>query len=155
VPGRRWAVSGPRRLRYDTKDQYRRRERQDRQRRREIAQTAPAERITARAIARESGANPSSITYHFGSKDSLVTEAAIAGLDRWLDDIAATLGDLASQPPAARLQLGIAAVGTSRRQHTGLARNYIAALAKAPHAERIRALLADGLGTPARTSPRS
>jgi AcrR family transcriptional regulator len=104
----------------------------------------PAERITARAIARESGANPSSIAYHFGSKDNLITEAAIAGLDRWLDDIAATLGDFASQPPAARFQLGIAAVETSRRQHTGLARNYIAALAKAPHDERIRTLLADG-----------
>jgi AcrR family transcriptional regulator len=104
----------------------------------------PAERITARAIARESGANPSSIAYHFGSKDNLITEAAIAGLDRWLDDIAATLGDLASQPPAARFQLGIAAVETSRPQHTGLARNYLAALAKAPHDERIRALLADG-----------
>jgi AcrR family transcriptional regulator len=104
----------------------------------------PAERITARAIARESGANPSSIAYHFGSKDNLVTEAAIAGLDRWLDDIAATLGDVASRPSAARFQLALAAVETSRREHTGLARNYIAALAKAPHDERIRALLADG-----------
>jgi AcrR family transcriptional regulator len=104
----------------------------------------PAERITVRAIARESGANPSSIAYHFGSKDNLVTEAAIAGLDRWLDDIAATLGDVASQPSAARFQLALAAVETSRREHTGLARNYIAALAKAPHDERIRALLADG-----------
>jgi AcrR family transcriptional regulator len=104
----------------------------------------PAERITARAIARESGANPSSIAYHFGSKDNLITEAAIAGLDRWLDDIAATLGDVASQPSAARFQLALAAVETSRREHTGLARNYIAALAKAPHDERIRALLADG-----------
>jgi AcrR family transcriptional regulator len=104
----------------------------------------PAERITTRAIARESGATPSSIAYHFGSKDNLVTEAAIAGLDRWLDDIAATLGDVASQPPAERFQLALAAVETSRREHTGLARNYIAALAKAPHDERIRALLADG-----------
>src|SRR5919106_6153791 len=35
----------------------------------------PPERITARAIAKESGANLASITYHFGSKDALVTEA--------------------------------------------------------------------------------
>jgi AcrR family transcriptional regulator len=104
----------------------------------------PAERVTARAIARESGANPSSIAYHFGSKDNLITEAAIAGLDRWLDDIAATLGDVASQPSAARFQLALAAVETSRREHTGLVRNYIAALAKAAHDERIRAQLADG-----------
>jgi AcrR family transcriptional regulator len=44
----------------------------------------PPERITARTIAAESGANPASIAYHFGSKDNLITEAAITGLDRWL-----------------------------------------------------------------------
>jgi AcrR family transcriptional regulator len=104
----------------------------------------PPERITARAIAEESGANLASIAYHFGSKDNLVTEAAVIGLDRWLEDIAAELGELASQPPAARLRLAMAAVETSRRRHTGLARNYVAALAKAPHDDRIRQLLADG-----------
>jgi AcrR family transcriptional regulator len=104
----------------------------------------PPERITARAIAEESGANLASIAYHFGSKDKLVTEAAVIGLDRWLEDIAAELGELASQPPAARLRLAMAAVETSRRRHTGLARNYVAALAKAPHDDRIRQLLADG-----------
>jgi DNA-binding transcriptional regulator YbjK len=39
----------------------------------------PAERITARAIAEESGANLASIAYHFGSKDGLVTAAVIEG----------------------------------------------------------------------------
>ena len=51
----------------------------------------PPERVTARAIADESGANLASITYHFGSKDDLVTEAVVAGLDRWLDEIEAAL----------------------------------------------------------------
>ncbi|HET6213291.1 MAG TPA: TetR family transcriptional regulator, partial [Micromonosporaceae bacterium] len=37
----------------------------------------PAERVTARAIAQESGANLASITYHFGSKDNLVTAAVV------------------------------------------------------------------------------
>jgi AcrR family transcriptional regulator len=104
----------------------------------------PPERITARTIAEESGANLASIAYHFGSKDNLVTEAAITGLDRWLEDIAAGLGDLASHPPAERFQLAIEAVEISRRRHAGLARNYIAALAKAPHDDRIRELLAAG-----------
>jgi AcrR family transcriptional regulator len=104
----------------------------------------PPERITARAIAEESGANLASIAYHFGSKDKLVTEAAITGLDRWLEDIAAALGDLASEPPVARFQLALEVVESSRRRHTGLARNYVAALAKAPHDDRIRGLLASG-----------
>src|SRR5918998_1617864 len=55
----------------------------------------PPERITARAIAEESGANLASIAYHFGSKDKLVTEAAITGLDRWLEEVADGLGDVA------------------------------------------------------------
>jgi AcrR family transcriptional regulator len=104
----------------------------------------PPERITARAIAEESGANLASIAYHFGSKDNLVTEAAITGLDRWLEEIAAELGELASQPRTARFRLAMNAVETSRRRHTGLARNYVAALAKAAHDDRIRELLADG-----------
>jgi AcrR family transcriptional regulator len=104
----------------------------------------PPERITARAIADESGANLASIAYHFGSKDNLVTEAAITGLDRWLEEVAAELGELASQPPTARFRLAVAAVETSRRRHTGLARNYVAALAKAAHDDRIRELLAEG-----------
>jgi AcrR family transcriptional regulator len=104
----------------------------------------PPERITSRAIAAESGANPASIAYHFGSKDELVTEAAIAGLDRWLEEIEAGLGDLGSQPPERRLALAAEAVARSRRRHGGLARNYIAALAKGQHDPRIRELLAGG-----------
>lgn len=104
----------------------------------------PPERITARVIAEESGANLASITYHFGSKENLVTEAAIKGLDRWLDDIAERLGELAAQSPAARFQHAIDAVEASRQQHTGLARNYVAALAMGQHDTRIRETLAEG-----------
>jgi AcrR family transcriptional regulator len=104
----------------------------------------PPERVTARAIAAESGANLASITYHFGSKDELVTEAVIAGLDRWLADIAVGLGDLAAQTPAVRFQRAAAVIERSRRRHTGLARNYVGALAKAQHDPRIRDRLAAG-----------
>jgi AcrR family transcriptional regulator len=102
------------------------------------------ERVTARAIATESGANLASIAYHFGSKDNLVTEAAIAGLDRWLVEVAAGLGEVESHEPAARLRGAAEVIETSRKRHTGLARNYVSALAKAQHDSRIRDTLAEG-----------
>jgi AcrR family transcriptional regulator len=104
----------------------------------------PLERITARAIAEESGANLASIAYHFGSKDQLVTEAAIEGLDRWLEEVATGLGELATAAPATRFLRAAEAVEASRQRHLGLAKNYVAALAKAQHDARIRRRLAEG-----------
>ncbi|MEX2193919.1 MAG: TetR/AcrR family transcriptional regulator [Thermoleophilaceae bacterium] len=104
----------------------------------------PPERITARAIAAESGANLASIAYHFGSKDKLVTEAVVVGLDRWLEEIAAGLDVLATQEPAARLGRAAEAIEATRRRHTGLARNFVGALARAQHDGRVRELLAEG-----------
>jgi AcrR family transcriptional regulator len=104
----------------------------------------PPERITARVIAEESGANLASIAYHFGSKDRLVSEAAITGLDRWLDEVTAALGDLASHAPAERFRLAAEAIERSRQRHMGLARNYLAAVAKAQHDPKLRELLAGG-----------
>jgi AcrR family transcriptional regulator len=104
----------------------------------------PHERITARAIAEESGANLASIAYHFDSKDNLVTEAVIEGLDRWLAEIAAGLGELESQQPAERFRRAAQAIEATRRRHTGLAKNFVGALARAQHDDRVRELLADG-----------
>jgi AcrR family transcriptional regulator len=104
----------------------------------------PPERITARAIADESGANLASITYHFDSKDKLVTEAAITGLDRWLEEVADGLGDVAAQEPAARYRRAGEVIERTRRRHVGLARTFLAALAMAQHDERVRELLAAG-----------
>jgi AcrR family transcriptional regulator len=104
----------------------------------------PPERVTARAIAEESGANVASISYHFGSKDNLVTAAVIAGLDRWLADIATRLGEVASQEPVERFRRAGEVIEASRQRHSGLARNFVGALAKAQHDARIRDLLADG-----------
>jgi AcrR family transcriptional regulator len=104
----------------------------------------PPEQITARAIAAQAGANIASITYHFGSKDNLVTEAVIEGLDRWLADIADRLGDLTSQTASTRFRLAAAAMEESRQHHTGLARNFVGALAKAQHDNRLRDMLAKG-----------
>lgn len=104
----------------------------------------PPERITARAIAEESGANLASIAYHFESKDNLVTEAVIVGLDRWLAEIESALGDLTAQQPAARYERAGEVVEQTRQRHAGLARNFLGALAKAQHEPRVRELLADG-----------
>jgi len=106
----------------------------------------PPERVTARVIAEESGANLASITYHFGSKDNLVTEAVIEGLDRWLAEIAEVLGDVTAQEPAERYRRAGEAIEATRRRHTGLAKNFIGALAKAQHDARVRDLLAEGFG---------
>ena len=104
----------------------------------------PPERVTARAIAEESGANLASIAYHFGAKDNLVTEAVIEGLDRWLAEIAGRLGDLASLEPAERFQRAGEVYEATRRRHAGLAKSFVGALAKAQHDPRVRELLAAG-----------
>jgi AcrR family transcriptional regulator len=104
----------------------------------------PPERVTARAIAAESGANLASIAYHFGSKEELVTEAVIAGLDRWLAEIADALGELEALEPAERFRRAWTVIEPTRRRHVGLARNFLGALAKAQHDPRVRARLAEG-----------
>jgi AcrR family transcriptional regulator len=104
----------------------------------------PPERITARAIAEESGANLASITYHFGSKDDLVTAAVIEGLDRWLAEIAAALDELELEPGPGRFRRAFEVMEASRRKHAGLARNLIGALARAQDDPRVREILAAG-----------
>lgn len=111
----------------------------------------PPERVTARAIAEEAGANLASIGYHFGSKDDLVTEAVTVGLDRWLTEIDDRLGELTSKDPAERYRRAGEIIEGSRGEHAGLARNFLSALAKAQHDDRVRDLLAAGF---ARTRPR-
>jgi AcrR family transcriptional regulator len=102
------------------------------------------EQITARAIAAESGANLASIAYHFGSKDNLVTEAVIVGLDRWLAEVERVLASLPAETPAARFARAGEVIERTRRRHLGLARNFLGALARAQHDVRVAELLAEG-----------
>jgi AcrR family transcriptional regulator len=104
----------------------------------------PPGRVTSRAIASESGANIASIAYHFGSKDELVTAAVVEGLDRWLADIASGLEEAGTEEPAVRLQRAFEIIDATRERHEGLARNFLGALARAPHEPRIRELLTEG-----------
>ncbi|NUO61146.1 MAG: TetR/AcrR family transcriptional regulator [Hamadaea sp.] len=104
----------------------------------------PWDKVTAREIAAESGANLASITYHFGSKDALITAAVVEGLDRWLAEIAAVLSGLASRTPADRFRQAAAVAAATRHRHEGLARMFIGALARAQHDDRVRDLLTEG-----------
>jgi AcrR family transcriptional regulator len=104
----------------------------------------PPEHVTARVIAEESGANLASITYHFGSKDNLVTAAVIEGLDRWLEEIARAIGDVSSLDPPTRFLRAAEVLETTRQRYSGLARNFIAAIAKAQHDATVRELLTEG-----------
>jgi AcrR family transcriptional regulator len=104
----------------------------------------PPEKITARAIAEESSANLASIVYHFGSKDDLVTQAVVVGLDRWLEEIASALGDMYAQSPREKLMAAFGVVEASRESHEDLARNFVGALSRAQHNERIQDRLTEG-----------
>ena len=44
----------------------------------------------------------------------------IEGLDRWLGDIASSLGELASQSPATRFRRAAEVIEASRQRHAGL-----------------------------------
>ena len=79
----------------------------------------PAERITTRAIAEESDANVASIAYHFGSKDDLVTEAVVEGLDLWLEEIAG--GEPAVLGEATERRLLRAVLAEERRERKATA----------------------------------
>jgi AcrR family transcriptional regulator len=105
----------------------------------------PAERVTARVIADESGANLASIGYHFGSKDDLITVAVIEGLDRWLAEIEQNLSVVHAGTPAERYRRARAVLEDTQRRHAGLVQNFFAAVAKAPHDPRVRERLAAGI----------
>lgn len=104
----------------------------------------PLERITARVIAEESGANAASIVYHFGSKDELITAAIIAGLDQWLDDVSQGLAAARAATPEARFRQANAVLTETRQRHLGLLHNFVAAIARSPHDDRVRNQLAAG-----------
>jgi AcrR family transcriptional regulator len=59
--------------------------------------------ITARDLVAESGTNLGSISYHFGSKDALLDEAARLVFEEWAQTVARTISADPDAPPAARL----------------------------------------------------
>ncbi|MFC9355757.1 TetR/AcrR family transcriptional regulator [Rhodococcus sp. NPDC057014] len=106
-------------------------------------ETLPPEAITARVIAAESGANLASISYHFGSKDGLLAEAMAESFRRWETEVVSGIADLPDSDIAVRLERAIGVVLSSMPRYTGLLRTFYAAVARAPHDERVRQPLAE------------
>lgn len=114
----------------------------------------PVERITARVLAEESGANLASIGYHFGSKDALLTAAVVEGLDRWLLQVAERLTDLPRQPDHSTLfRQALEAVDQTRHEHETVARAFVTALARGQHDPAVAERLTSGfMGTRSRVA---
>ncbi len=104
----------------------------------------PIDRITARAIADESGANLASIAYHFESKDALITAAVIEGLDRWLAEIERALAAVESGTGGERFRKANTVIEQTRLRHGGLVCSFVAAIAMAQHNPVVRDQLAEG-----------
>ena len=105
----------------------------------------PADQISARVVADESGANLASIGYHFGSKDALVTAAVVEGLDRWLARIGERLAEvLPISAPEARFELAADVVEATREEHEGVARAFVVALGRGHHDPVVAQYLTEG-----------
>lgn len=105
----------------------------------------PIAQISARALAKEAGANLASIGYHFGSKDGLMTAAVVEGLDRWLVRITERLGTVdGAASPAERFQQAARAVDATRADHEDVARAFVVALALGHHDQEVAVHLIEG-----------
>ena len=105
----------------------------------------PIEKATARVIAEESNANLASISYHFGTKDNLVTAATIEGLDRWLAHVSESVEEIDSDDARERFIQGFRVVGATRKSKTPLTRTFITAIASAQHNSAVRTMLTEGV----------
>ena len=85
---------------------------------------------TSRDITAEAGANLAAITYHFGSKDGLVSEALLEELRTWLTPTLEVLGG--DGDPSTRTMLAIQTLMTTFGQHRAAAPAYVQAVAQAP-----------------------
>lgn len=97
--------------------------------------------ITARDISAASGANLGSIAYHFGSKDALVALAMEEGFKRWQAELAAAMGDIEGSSPAERLAASVLYLQSGAKRYSGLVHAFLAALARAPHDDKLREAL--------------
>ena len=105
----------------------------------------PVDKISARVVAEESGANLASIGYHFGSKDALLAAAVVEGLDRWLDHIGARLATMPDVADAqVRFQQAVDAAEDTREEHEAVARAFVVALSRGHHDPVVAGRLAEG-----------
>lgn len=96
---------------------------------------------TSREITTEADANLAAITYHFGSKDHLVSEALLDGIREWL---APTLEVLSGGgDPSARMLVAIQTLVATFDDHRDEAAIYLAALVHAGQDDSLRGGLVD------------
>src|SRR5690349_18095652 len=102
----------------------------------------PSADITSRDIAAASSANLASISYHFGSKDALIACAIEEGFRRWLAELAGTIWELSKVDEAERIAQAVGILHSGLKRHRGLVNAFLAALARAPHDDELRKILA-------------
>src|SRR5438445_8329764 len=91
---------------------------------------------TSRAIAAESGVNLAGITYHFGSKEELVSQALLQAARDWVGPGLAALRTQAD--PATRMVRAIQALQESFARARDLLPVYLEALVHAPRSDSLR-----------------
>jgi AcrR family transcriptional regulator len=91
---------------------------------------------SARDIARESGVNLAGIGYHFGSKESLVTEALLAAIRNWVEPALEILRR--DMHPVERLMLAVQALQESFERGRDFVPVYLEALVEAPRNPTLR-----------------
>ncbi|WP_246187101.1 TetR/AcrR family transcriptional regulator [Microlunatus speluncae] len=100
------------------------------------------DRTTARDLAAASGSHLGSIGYHFGSKDALMTEAAVLAQGEWGALIDDALRAAAAGSPAERLRICIDTLVNAIDQQREILVASAESLSKAAHDENIRSALA-------------
>lgn len=95
--------------------------------------------LTSRAITTEAGANLASITYYFGSKDELVTEALVATARHLLEPVVAVLGS--ESTPTQKLVDATRLLVEILQDHRELTTVYLSAVAQAPSEPVVRSEL--------------
>lgn len=92
---------------------------------------------TSRRITDEAGANLAAITYHFGSKESLLSEALLSEARRWLEPVLVILRDEDSDP-VARTSAAVVSLQSALAQARPLLPAYFEALNPASPLRAVR-----------------
>lgn len=102
-----------------------------------VLATRGVARTTSREIAAAAGVNLQAITYHFGSKDELVTQALVRAVRTWIEPAHAALAGVAGDPLGRLLDTVAALQEAFEQAHTHIP-TYMEALAAAARDETVR-----------------
>lgn len=91
---------------------------------------------SSRAIAEASGVNLAGITYHFGSKEELVSRALLGAIREWINPVLAILRT--DMDPVMRLVGAVEALQASYERASDMLPVYLEALVRAPRHDALR-----------------